>query len=261
MNKETVLAWLDSDVNFKVTKMLKQHWEQRKYSYMSQGRPDFGLMLLLRGNVDFVTEDGTISARAGNVIFLPKNSRYEAIFRDKADDYLICFDACESDLFDRTPMILSTRASLFCVEQFRVLAEENIYNFHTNARNRGQFYLLLNSIITDEAEQNDEQAQIIKRACELLVTSDQSTVDEIAKECAVSASTLRKMFKQKLGSSPTQYRTNMKLRKALYFIESTSLTVNEIAEQLNFFDAAYFCKVFRERFGMSPKQYAKTKKL
>ena len=261
MDKEKVLRWFCSDVDFRVTKVLKQHWYKSKYNYMNDPRPDFGLMLLVSGSVDFVTELGTISARAGNLVFLSKHSRYEAVFSGEADDYLICFDADEAGLLPFAPMILSESTNLACFDNIRVLSDENIYDTRTQLSNKGRFLLLLDSILESVEEENDEHSYIVKRACELLQKNEKLTIEQIAKSCAVSTSLLRQLFIEKLGISPIRYRMNMKLRRAMYLIESTNMTVGEIAEYLSFFDAAYFCKVFRAHTGMTPKQYAKRKRI
>ena len=86
-------------------------------------------------------------------------------------------------------------------------------------------------------------------------------IEQIAKECAVSTSLLRRLFIEKFQIPPIQYRMNMKMKRAMYLIESTNMTVSEIAESLSFFDAAYFCKVFRAYTGMTPTQYAKSKRI
>lgn len=70
MEKEKILEWFCSGVDFRVTKVLKQHWYKNKYSYLNHPRPDFGLILLVSGGVDFLTEEGTVSAHAGNLVFL-----------------------------------------------------------------------------------------------------------------------------------------------------------------------------------------------
>ena len=261
MKREAALAWLGKPGDLVVTKALQQHWEKRRYSYLTRPRPDFGLMLLLSGHVDFVADGETVSARAGDVVFLPKRSAYEAVFVDKADDYLICFDADGEVAEVHTPTVLLNAASMFCAERFRVLAEENIYGTGTLLSNKGLLYLLLNGIVTEAAAQGDGHHYILKRACEMLQRDEGLSVDEVAKACAVSGSTLRQIFKSRLGMSPTEYRTDMKLRRAMYLIESTDLTVSEIAERLAFFDAAYFCKLFKKRTGRTPGDYAKNKKL
>ena len=158
-------------------------------------------------------------------------------------------------------MILSENADLACYEKFRLLSEENIYTARTQLYNKGCFLLLLDAIVEAARDESDEYSAIVKLACGFLQNNEKLSIEQIAKKCAVSTSLLRQLFAEKLGMSPIQYRMNMKLRRAKYLIESTDMTVGEIAESLSFFDAAYFCKVFRAYIGMTPKQYAKRKRI
>ena len=87
------------------------------------------------------------------------------------------------------------------------------------------------------------------------------TLARVAEHCFFSPAYCDNLFKAQTGMTPAQYRTDVKLKQAVYLLESTDLTVHEIAEKLNFFDAAYFCKVFRSRVGITPKQYVKNKKI
>jgi two-component system response regulator YesN len=54
---------------------------------------------------------------------------------------------------------------------------------------------------------------------------------------------------------------NVRLNKAKLLLHSTDMTVDEIADSLNFYDTAYFCKIFKKQTGYSPKEYAKIKSL
>lgn len=261
MERETVVQWFCSDIDFRVTKVRKQHWYKNKYSYLSNPRPDFGLMLLVRGSVDFLTEHGTVSAHSGNLIFLSKHTRYEAVFSDEADDYLINFDADENPFSSLPPMILSESVDTACHETFCRLSDENRYTARRQLYNKGSFLLLLDDIAEFVQHDSGKHNNILCRACDLLQTDEKLTVAQIAKKCAVSTSLLRRLFIEKLGISPVRYRMNMKMKQAMYLIESTNMTVSELAEHLSFFDAAYFCKVFRLYTGMTPTQYAKSKRL
>ena len=144
--KQRILNFLKSDNNFYTSKILKQHWRQSKYSYATDPRPDNGIMLVLRGNACFVTEEETITATAGNVLFLPKGSRYEAVFPDEIDDYLVSFDAHGKGLVLSSPVKLIERAPFYCVERFSELVSENYSETHTILHSRGLFYLLLDAI-------------------------------------------------------------------------------------------------------------------
>ena len=158
-------------------------------------------------------------------------------------------------------MIVSESVNLVCYEKFRILSDENRYTARTQLYNKGSFLLLLDSIVESVKNDRDEHNNIVKCACELLQKNDKLTIEQIAKKCAVSTSLLRRIFTEKLGVSPVKYRMDMKLRHAMYLIESTKMTVGEIAERLSFFDEAYFCKVFRSHTGMTPTQYAKSKRI
>ena len=261
MDKETVLQWFCSDVDFLVTKVLKQYWYKSKFSYLNKPRPDYGLMLLVRGSVDFITEEGSVPARSGNLVFLSKGSRYEALFSDEAEDYLICFDRDEERFLSCAPMILSESVDLTCFEKFRILSEDNRYTSRMQLYNKGSFLLLLDSIVQSVKNESDTHSNIINLACELLEKNEKITVEQIAKNCAVSPSLLRQLFIKRLGISPMQYRMNMKMKQAMYLIESTNMTVNEVADSLSFYDAAYFCKIFRVHTGMTPTQYRKCKRI
>ena len=243
------------------TKILKQHWKESEFSYLELPRPDFGFLLILSGRADFVTEDGVLSAKAGNMIFLPKDCRYKAIFLHEVDDYLVCFDMKGTHLSIPVPIRLSEKASLSCAESFRATVEENFSEGHTKLRSQGVFYLLLDAIIKDAEAEAVKDRRVVDLARELLRKEDNISVSDIAKECAISESGLRRLFKEQMGMTPVGYRTELRLRRAIYLLDSTDLSVNEIAAQSNFFDAAYFCKVFRARFGITPKQYVKSKKL
>ena len=261
MDQKTVLQWFCEDVNFCITKVLKQRWYKSKYSYGNDPRPDFGLMLLVSGRVDFLTEQGTVSVQAGNLVFLPKHSHYEAVFRDEVYDYLISFDADEERFLSCAPMILSESVDMACYEKFRRLSDENKYTMQKQLYNKGSFLLLLADIVEFVKHDSTKHNNVVSRACELLQKNEKITVEQVAKKCAVSASLLRRLFMEKLGISPIQYRMSMKMKKAMYLIESTDMTVSEISEQLSFFDVAYFCKVFKAQTGMTPLQYAKGKRI
>ena len=258
--KQRILNFLKSDNNFYTSKILKQHWRQSKYSYATDPRPDHGIMLVLRGNACFVTEEETITATAGNVLFLPKGSRYEAVFPDEIDDYLVSFDAHGEGLVLSSPVKLIERAPFYCIERFSELVSENYSETHTILHSRGLFYLLLDVIANNIESENDEHRKLVMYAMELL-RSKELSIGEVAKECAVSESALRYIFKEQTTMSPVQYRLFARIKQAAYLLESTGKSISEISEELGFFDVAYFCKVFKKHMGVTPKQYSQNKNI
>ena len=72
-----------------------------------------------------------------------------------------------------------------------------------------------------------------------------------------SAEYLTRLFKKEMGMTPRQYLTDRRLENAASSLAllDGSLSVSQIAHQCGFSDALYFSKVFKQRYGVSPKNY------
>lgn len=254
----------DKQCNLVPIKGFKHHWSKPKFSYMNNPRPDYGILLVLNGQIDFVSSQMEIlCAKSGDVVFLPKNSYYEARFRielGSIDNYLINFEADGNTGYTK-PMLICEDASFSCIDLFKQFIDE-MYNVENmNFRSKGLFYLLLDAILNTNKTPESAHDSVIKKAKILLKRTEDMPINKIAKECSVSESGLRGIFNDKIGISPTQFRLKEKFNKAKYLLESTDMSVGEIADRLNFYDAAYFCKIFQRKTGLSPIQYRQNKKL
>lgn len=254
----------EKDCDFIPKKALKQHWTQARFSYMENPRPDYGIMLVLNGQIDFVSDQtATLCAKAGNIIFLPKNSYYEARFRielGEIDNYLINFES-DKDFDCIKPMLLSKIASFSCANLFELFIDENYNATNMNFRSKGLFYLLWDSILSENKTRKSASNKVLEKAKILLKRTEDIPISQIARECSISESGLRKIFSDQIGISPTQYRLKEKINKAKFLLESTNMSVGEISDKLNFYDAAYFCRMFSKHTGVTPKKYSKSKEL
>ncbi|MBA2732238.1 MAG: helix-turn-helix transcriptional regulator [Acidobacteria bacterium] len=80
---------------------------------------------------------------------------------------------------------------------------------------------------------------------------------EIASTVNLSASRLRLLFKAATGMSPTQYFKLLKMQEAKSLLETTFLTVKQIAARIGIKDVSHFVRDFKKAYGMSPIQYRK----
>ena len=80
------------------------------------------------------------------------------------------------------------------------------------------------------------------------------SVNEMCKMINISPKTLYNSFLKNTGQSPHQYQINMKLEQARVLIEeSPELKLKEIAMCYGFSDEYHFSKLYKRRFGHSPK--------
>ena len=70
---------------------------------------------------------------------------------------------------------------------------------------------------------------------------------------------IRNRFKAKTGKTPTQFLTDIRIKRACFLIEvyKSSYSLTEISEQCGFTDYIYFSKRFKSITGFSPAEYKK----
>ena len=78
-------------------------------------------------------------------------------------------------------------------------------------------------------------------------------------ECAdyfhINKDYLSRAFKKHTGIGMAKYLNNIRIRKAKELLRSTELQIQEIADQVGYFDAKYFSRQFKLATGMTPASY------
>jgi two-component system response regulator YesN len=64
-----------------------------------------------------------------------------------------------------------------------------------------------------------------------------------------------RVLKEKKGITLRQYIISYRLKYAKKLLAETKMSASEIAEEVGFTDASYFTKIFRQTFGITPKEY------
>lgn len=83
------------------------------------------------------------------------------------------------------------------------------------------------------------------------------SIPAIAKKFGLSQKTLERLFLQSVQMPPVSYLLDLRLRAAAEKIRSGKSTVTDIAFECGFSDSNYFAKLFRRKYGLSPRSYRK----
>lgn len=80
-------------------------------------------------------------------------------------------------------------------------------------------------------------------------------IHSVARQAGVSYEYFIRSFSKRYGMSPGAFLTSVRLESSKSKLEMTNMRVKEIARQSGFGSSKAFCRIFRRRFGVSPKQW------
>ena len=83
------------------------------------------------------------------------------------------------------------------------------------------------------------------------------TLSDIAQTVSVSKSSALNIFNRYLRISPVSYLINYRLKRAAKLLASTDSSIYSIANDTGFENVGYFCRSFKELFGVTPSEYRK----
>ena len=81
------------------------------------------------------------------------------------------------------------------------------------------------------------------------------TLADIAAAGAVGQSKCCKLFAKYIGQTPNTYLMQYRLDKSTTLLNSTDMTVTEIANAVGFNGSSYYAEAFRKWYGKSPSEY------
>lgn len=102
--------------------------------------------------------------------------------------------------------------------------------------------------------------EIIRRAQQYISTHirERLTVPIVARHADVSPSYLTALFRKNLQISPGEYIRRIKLQESKQMIREDNMNFTEIAAALQYSTVHHFSRQFKEKFGITPTEYAKS---
>lgn len=102
--------------------------------------------------------------------------------------------------------------------------------------------------------------EIIRRAQQYVCAHvrEKLTVPLVARKADVSPSYLTALFHKHLGISPGEFIRRVKLQESKALIKAGNMNFTEIAAALNYSTVHHFSRQFKDKFGITPTEYAKS---
>jgi len=121
------------------------------------------------------------------------------------------------------------------------------------------FYTLFHKCSTKELSGKDRSKSLEKMKLILKYVEnnymEKITIEDIANEVDLSQSHFMKYFKNTMGTSFVDYLNEYRLTMASRLLISSDSSILAIASEVGFENLSYFNRIFKKRFGQTPREY------
>lgn len=228
------------------------------------------IYILLEGDASFMVDNNLYKLSSGDVVISRPNQMHNCVLNTNSVHKHLCFwfDVSCEFVFEKflnnqdCPTVISPRKAdadilLSLYEQL-----EDASKLDDQFK---QFYLQLE--ILDIISKNASQIEVPSALPPILKTilddidrsfAEIDNLDFFTNKYSISQSTLNRLFKQHLNTTPKIYLETKRLAFSRMLLKCGK-SVFEACVQSGFSDYSNFIRLFKKRFGITPKQYRKTK--
>ncbi|NLJ40072.1 MAG: response regulator [Clostridiales bacterium] len=138
---------------------------------------------------------------------------------------------------------------------FKVMEDNRLY---TIAEYKNIIYNLLRDTITCiNNESSNRKLSVVEKAKRIAKEEGYSnlTTHMVAEILGLSRNYFGQLFKKETGYTFTDYLNRKRVEKAKKLLETTTLKIYEISEQVGIDDSYYFSSLFKKYVGCSPTEY------
>lgn len=111
----------------------------------------------------------------------------------------------------------------------------------------------------EETKSSEKYGQLVSYVVQYIQSNYMNNIKlkDIAQEMYVTSNYLTTLFRKETGISFKKYLTKIRMDKAKRMLEKTEYKINEIVYLVGYEDEAYFSRMFKKCYGISPMQYRK----
>lgn len=233
-----------------------------------EGMPHSSIGVITQGTVTLKSAYEKVDVPTGGVFYIPADEKYTSTWTGDPD---IVFWG----LHAWPPLDRLSGSGCFAISEIRNDGDIDAVGFFEDVREllttgdpAGQLraaalYFDLASRILDRLKPGrdrhlPETLKMITDHIDSDYASDTS-VPELSGRFHVSESTLYRLFRESLGTTPVSYRNDVRVDRSLKLLRD-GCSIEETASDVGFNSAVYFRTAFIKRTGMTPGEYRKSLK-
>lgn len=230
----------------------------------------FELTYVDRGALHCVVDGNGVELRQGQLmLFGPQQWHMQYTDLDVTARFLTVSFDLESEFAARLPDRVFDLSSAEAAQLRQIVRESENMDAYSGDFIRSYLKLLLLSVLRDTGSEKkrlktpvalNHENEIVSRTLQYVAdhVCDKLSVEIVSREIGVSASHLTALFHRQMNISPGEYIRRVKLEESKRLIREGTMNFSQIAAQLNYSTIHHFSRQFKDKFGMSPSEYAKS---
>lgn len=246
------------------------HEKELGFVFPGESHSMLELTYVDQGSLHSVADGTDLLLKQGDlVVYSPNQWHMQHADVDIAPRYItISFDLGGGDLSPLYNRLLHPSQSAISLLQQMLREQERMDTYSTDLIISMLTQLLLNLMRSCDGPVQRQKAsntlhsenEIIRHAQQYIGAHvrEKLSVPLVARMVDVSPSYLTALFHKNLQISPGEYIRRLKLQESKQMIRDNSMNFTEIADALQYSTVHHFSRQFKDKFGITPSEYAKS---
>ena len=214
------------------------------------------LGLILQGSGTYIYLGKKLKVEEGDVVFIPENVYCYSEWRSENRIevvYISCFMHYESFKYEPQIIDVSENTKNDILQIAALLSDENRSVFSAYSK----FYHLLDEIFAQLKPSEIAYDKTLSTATEYITDhyAETFSVEELARHCCVSESTIYHLFKRELGQTPIHFLNSIRINLAIEYLENTNYSISTISQMVGYKSENHFRRIFTDLAGTTPLKY------
>ena len=217
------------------------HFPKHTHNYIE-------VIYMCQGRTTHIINGTEVILEAGDLLFLNQNAVQEILPAGR-DDIAVNFIVL--------PEFLDTAFSMMGDEENQL--RDFLVGALSGRDTMGLLFLqLLNCM--DKMESGGSKYDTEIAAAVLSYINDhykKGTLSELAAQMGYDVYWLSREIRRRTGKTYKELLQEKRMQQAVYMLTNSAVPVTDIIESVGYDNTSYFYRIFREKYGMSPKEYRK----
>ncbi len=244
---------------------------------------EFEILYILEGEVELLINDNRFIAKKGDLVLIESLAVHKVLKSEHANKFLLLefgptflgnsFNILanaefNSPVFNVNDNSISSAIKALldeiieevtnCTIESKLIIQGNIYKIAAHLHRMRKD----GNKLSQKQEAEIKLQMVVGKALELVNFryKDALTVEDAARETGYSVSNFCRIFKKAFGTTFHSFLNDVRVKNACVLLSDATLPIYAIAQKVGYPDTKTFCRIFKEKKGLTPTEYRQNSK-